>query len=166
MNDDQYQRPHSALQLTEQGIRRPRRRDPAAGRPMISDADRLTATELAAQREAALDTRPAHHQRKNRAKGQTVTADPMHRIHAVKDSLRAKVASAPTMNHNGFIVDDDPDRPRYGAGLATPAEPTPANTTGGERSGTSIPLPGAVVATTSGPTGRSTHPSAQAAAGS
>lgn len=50
--------------------------------------------------------------------------DPVHRIHAVKDSIRAKSASIPAADHNGFVIDtDDPDRPRYPAGLASPAEP-------------------------------------------
>lgn len=53
--------------------------------------------------------------------------DPMHRIHAVRDSISAKRASVPAVDHNGFVIDpDDPDRPRYSAGLASPAEPTPA----------------------------------------
>ncbi|MGH4001741.1 MAG: hypothetical protein ACRDTJ_30255 [Pseudonocardiaceae bacterium] len=59
--------------------------------------------------------------------------DPMHRIHAVKDSIRAKTASIPAADHNGFVIDpDDPDRPRYGAGLAEPVEPKPT-TKGTER---------------------------------
>lgn len=48
MIDDQHdQRPRSALQLAEAGLRR---RDPAAGRPRISEADRLSHAELARQR--------------------------------------------------------------------------------------------------------------------
>lgn len=56
--------------------------------------------------------------------------DPKHRIHAVKTSLRAKVAAIPAADHQGRVIDaEDPDRPRYPAGLAAPK---PA-TTGGER---------------------------------
>lgn len=53
--------------------------------------------------------------------------DPMHRIHAVKDSIRAKTAAIPAADNQGNVIDpDDPARPRYPAGLATPAEPTSA----------------------------------------
>lgn len=59
--------------------------------------------------------------------------DPMARIHALRNSLRAKCAAIPHADYNGNIIDeDDPDRPRYGAGLAEPIEPKPT-TAKGER---------------------------------
>lgn len=61
---DQHQRPQSALQLGEQGLRRRPRRDPAQSAPKISDADKLSPAELAPPREQAIDRRSRRWKRK------------------------------------------------------------------------------------------------------